>query len=104
MAVISFPIVFLLSVLITSSIYAWAKRVAPGLKAVGGKLKTYACGEDMETIEPQYFTDLFYYTAIFAVFDIIAFILITGWTADFSSIAVYIIATFVAIIGFGGRR
>ena len=103
MAVISFPIVFLLSLLIVGSIYAWAKRIAPSLKVVGGKLKTYTGGEDMPTIEPQYFTDLFYYTAIFAVFDIIAFILLTAWTADFTSIAVYIIATIVAIIGFGGR-
>jgi NADH-quinone oxidoreductase subunit A len=62
---ISPPVAFVLFLLFAFLIYLLGKRMAPRLKKVGGKLTTYACGEDIPGAKVQFGYRLFFFIALF---------------------------------------
>jgi NADH-quinone oxidoreductase subunit A len=59
------PLAFLAFLAIFYIIYFLAGRLAPKLSAVGGKLKSYACGEDIPGSKLQFGYRLFFFIALF---------------------------------------
>ncbi len=62
---ISPPVAFVLYLLVVFLIYLLGKRMAPKLTKVGGKLTTYACGEDIPGAKVQFGYRLFFFIALF---------------------------------------
>jgi hypothetical protein len=62
---ISPPVGFLVFLAIGFLIYLLGGRMAPKLKREGGKLATYACGEDMPGVKLQFGYRLFFFIALF---------------------------------------
>jgi NADH:ubiquinone oxidoreductase subunit 3 (subunit A) len=62
---ISPPVAFILFLGIASLIYLLGKRMAPRLNKTGGKLTTYACGEDIPGVKVQFGYRLFFFVALF---------------------------------------
>lgn len=62
---ISPPVAFVLYLLVVFLIYLLGKRMAPKLNKVGGKLTTYACGEDIPGAKVQFGYRLFFFIALF---------------------------------------
>ncbi len=62
---ISPPIAFLIFLALFYLIYYLAGHLAPKVKKVGGKLTTYACGEDIPGYKIQFGYRLFFFIALF---------------------------------------
>jgi NADH:ubiquinone oxidoreductase subunit 3 (subunit A) len=62
---LSLPVAFLLFLAIAWLVYLLGKRMAPKLNGVGGKLTTYACGEDIPGVKVQFGYRLFFFIALF---------------------------------------
>ncbi len=62
---ISPPLAFLLFLLIAGLLSLLGKRMAPRLNKAGGKLTTYACGEDIPGVKVQFGYRLFFFVALF---------------------------------------
>ena len=56
---------FVIFLLLALFIYWIGGRLAPKLRKVGGKLTTYACGEDLPGIKIQWGYRLFFFIALF---------------------------------------
>jgi NADH-quinone oxidoreductase subunit A len=59
------PLAFLVFLAIFYLIYFLAGRLAPKVNVVGGKLKSYACGEDIAGSKVQFGYRLFFFIALF---------------------------------------
>ena len=59
------PLAFLVFLAIFYIIYFLAGRLAPRLNPIGGKLKSYACGEDIPGSKVQFGYRLFFFIALF---------------------------------------
>ena len=59
------PLAFLFFLAAFYIIYFLAGRLAPKVNAVGGKLKVYACGEDIPGAKLQFGYRLFFFIALF---------------------------------------
>jgi NADH-quinone oxidoreductase subunit A len=59
------PLAFLVFLAIFYIIYFLAGRLAPKVSDVGGKLKSYACGEDIPGSKVQFGYRLFFFIALF---------------------------------------
>jgi len=62
---ISPPVAFLVFLVVGYLLYVLGSRLAPKLKKEGGKLKTYACGEDLPGVKLQFGYRLFFFIALF---------------------------------------
>ena len=62
---ISPPVAFVLYLIVVFLVCLLGKRMAPKLNRVGGKLTTYACGEDIPGAKVQYGYRLFFFIALF---------------------------------------
>jgi len=62
---ISPPVGFLAFLAMGFLLYYLGSRLAPKLKKEGGKLATYACGEDMPGVKLQFGYRLFFFIALF---------------------------------------
>ena len=62
---VSPPLAFVLFLLIAGLLYLLGKRMAPRLNKAGGKLTTYACGEDIPGVKVQFGYRLFFFVALF---------------------------------------
>ncbi len=62
---ISPPVAFVVFLLLAALIYGLGARMAPKLKKEGGKLTTYACGEDLPGVKFQWGYRLFFFIALF---------------------------------------
>jgi len=62
---ISPPVAFLVFLLIGYLVYVLGGRLAPKLKKEGGKLSTYACGEDIPGVKLQFGYRMFFFIALF---------------------------------------
>ncbi len=83
-------VLVLLAVLL---LYWLGKRMAPHNPSKE-KLKSYACGEDIEGGQQQFYPNAFIFAIYFTIFDILAFIIATamviinqGFAPEFSAIA-----------------
>jgi len=59
------PLAFLFFLAVFYLIYFLAGKMAPKANAVGGKLKSYHCGEDIPGAKPQFGYKLFFFIALF---------------------------------------
>jgi len=59
------PLAFLFFLAVFYLIYFLAGKMAPKANAIGGKLKSYHCGEDIPGVKPQFGYKLFFFIALF---------------------------------------
>jgi NADH-quinone oxidoreductase subunit A len=59
------PLAFVVFLLLFYLLYLLAGRLAPKVKKSGGKLATYACGEDIPGYKIQFGYRLFFFVALF---------------------------------------
>jgi len=59
------PVAFLFFLGAAFGLYALGKGMAPKLTKVGGKLATYACGENIPGVKIQFGYRLFFFIALF---------------------------------------
>ncbi|MFW5867699.1 MAG: hypothetical protein ACOCX2_07780 [Armatimonadota bacterium] len=91
--------VFALSLIAGWFLYAFGKAIAPPVRAVGGKLKTYACGENVEGTSFPTAYHLFHAAFIFTLLDVLALVLgTTPRTASLWLVGGYIVVGLVAIL------
>jgi NADH-quinone oxidoreductase subunit A len=62
---ISPPVAFVVFLLLFYLLYYIGSLMAPKLKNVGGKLTSYACGEDVPGVKVQFGYRLFFFIALF---------------------------------------
>ncbi len=62
---ISPPVAFVLFLIAATLLFRLGRRMAPKLNNVGGKLTSYACGEDMPGTKIQFGYRLFFFVALF---------------------------------------
>jgi NADH-quinone oxidoreductase subunit A len=62
---VSPPVAFVVFLGAAFLIYALGKKMGPKLNDVGGKLTTYACGEDIPGVKIQFGYRLFFFIALF---------------------------------------
>jgi len=97
---ISPPIVFLIFLVIGFLLYALGSRLAPKLKKEGGKLTTYACGEDIPGVKLQFGYRLFFFIALFfTMMHVAALVIATipGGKIAFFGI-IYLVMIFLSIM------
>lgn len=63
--ILSPPLAFLVFLAVFYALYFLAGRLAPKLNPAGGKLKSYACGEDIPGAKVQFGYRLFFFIALF---------------------------------------
>lgn len=91
--------VFGLSMLAGWLLYLFGKALAPASRAVGGKLKTYACGEDLKEESFPTAYHLFHAAFIFTLLDVLALVLgTTPRTASLWLVGAYLVVGLVAIV------
>jgi len=59
------PIAFFFFLGAALALYGLGKKMGPKLTKVGGKLTTYACGEDIPGVKIQFGYRLFFFVALF---------------------------------------
>jgi NADH-quinone oxidoreductase subunit A len=59
------PIAFVIFLAAAFGLYALGSGMAPKLTKAGGKLATYACGENLPGVKVQFGYRLFFYIALF---------------------------------------
>lgn len=59
------PVAFFFFLAVAYLLYALGNKMAPKLNRTGGKLTTYACGEDIPGVKVQFGFRLFYTFALF---------------------------------------
>ncbi len=80
-------------------LYTLGRALAPVTRTVGGKLKTYACGENLEQDSFPNAYDLFHAAFIFTLLDVIALVIGTvPATAMLWLKAGYLVVGLVAIV------
>ena len=62
---ISPPVAFVLFLIVAVLLFRLGRRMAPKANNVGGKLTSYACGEDMPGQKIQFGYRLFFFVALF---------------------------------------
>lgn len=97
---ISPPVAFLVFLIIAFLLYALGNRLAPKLKKEGGKLATYACGEDLPGVKLQFGYRLFFFIALFfTMMHVAALVIATipGGKIVFFGI-IYLVMIFLSIM------
>ena len=91
--------VFGLSLMCGWAVYLFGRALAPASRAIGGKLKTYACGENLEADSFPTAYHLYHAAFIFTLLDVVALVLgtVTG-TAIVWMVAAYLLVGLIAII------
>jgi NADH:ubiquinone oxidoreductase subunit 3 (subunit A) len=80
--ILGVPIIaFTLCVLFALLLYGIGRRMAPPGKKTKDKESSYACGEDVQSGNVQFYVHRFYYAVFFVIFESAAFIIFLGITA-----------------------
>jgi NADH-quinone oxidoreductase subunit A len=97
---ISPPVAFLLFFAIAGLLYLLGKRMAPKLTDVGGKLTSYACGEDMPGTKIQFGYRLFFFVALFfTIMHVATLVIATAPAGKLALFAVlYLAVVFLSIL------
>jgi NADH:ubiquinone oxidoreductase subunit 3 (subunit A) len=82
-------------------LYLLGRWIAPRNPNVD-KCKSYACGEDMESGQSQFYPNSFIYAIYFIIFDILAFVLATAMVTLGQGYQFSAVAAVFAGIGFLG--
>ena len=59
------PVAFPIFLVLAALLYAAGRKMAPKPNNVGGKLSSYACGEDIPGVKIQFGYRLFFFVALF---------------------------------------
>jgi NADH-quinone oxidoreductase subunit A len=97
---ISPPVAFLVFLAVGFLVYWLGSRLAPKLKKEGGKLATYACGEDLPGVKLQFGYRLFFFVALFfTLMHVAALVIATipGGKIVFFGI-IYLLMIFLSIL------
>jgi len=94
------PVAFVLFLAIAGLVYVLGKRMAPKPTDVGGKLTTYACGEDIPGTKIQFGYRLFFFVALFfTIMHVAALIIATAPSGKLALLAVlYLAVVFLSIL------
>ena len=97
---ISPPIAFVLFAIIATLLFRLGRRMAPKSNAVGGKLTSYACGEDMPGTKIQFGYRLFFFVALFfTIMHVAALVIATVPSGKIVLFAVlYLAVIFLSIL------
>jgi NADH-quinone oxidoreductase subunit A len=97
---VSPPVAFVLFLGLAALLYVLGKRMAPKLTKVGGKLTTYACGEDIPGTKVQFGYRLFFFIALFfTIMHVSALMIATVPAGKIALFAVvYLAVIFLAIL------
>ena len=94
------PVAFFLILAASILLYLLGKRLAPKLTRTGGKLTSYACGEDIPGAKIQFGYRLFFFIALFfTIMHVAALVIATvpaGKIALFA--ALYLAVVFLSIL------
>ena len=72
------PVAFVLFLAAALLLYRLGRRMAPKMTKVGGKLTSYACGEDMPGTKIQFGYRMFFFVALFfTIMHVAALVLAT---------------------------
>ena len=94
------PVAFFLILAVSILLYLLGKRMAPKLTRSGGKLTSYACGEDMPGAKIQFGYRLFFFVALFfTIMHVAALVIATipGGKVAFFGI-LYLLMIFLSIM------
>jgi len=97
---ISPPVAFLIFLAVGYLLYVLGSRMAPKMRKEGGKLTTYACGEDIPGVKLQFGYRLFFFIALFfTMMHVAALVLATipGGKIVFFGI-IYLVMIFLSIM------
>jgi NADH-quinone oxidoreductase subunit A len=94
------PVAFLLMLGASALLYLLGKRMGPKLRKAGGKLTTYACGEDIPGAKVQFGYRLFFFIALFfTIMHVAALVIATAPTGKILILAIFYLAIiFLAIM------
>jgi NADH:ubiquinone oxidoreductase subunit 3 (subunit A) len=94
------PVVFLLMLGAAALLYLAGRAMGPKLRKVGGKLTTYACGEDIPGVKVQFGYRLFFFIALFfTIMHVAALVVATAPGGKVLLLAVfYLVVIFLAIM------
>ena len=99
-ALLSPPVAFLLMLGAAGLLYLAGRAMGPKLNKAGGKLTTYACGEDIPGTKVQFGYRLFFFIALFFTFmHVAALVIATAPAGKVLLLAVfYLVVIFLAIM------
>ena len=94
------PVAFILILAVVVLIYLLGKRMAPKLTRTGGKLTSYACGEDIPGTKVQFGYRLFFFVALFfTIMHVAALVIATVPAGKIALFAVlYLAVVFLSIL------
>ncbi|MHB8054360.1 MAG: hypothetical protein ACYDH3_03840 [Candidatus Aminicenantales bacterium] len=94
------PVAFFLVLAVSGLVYLLGKRMAPKLTRTGGKLTSYACGEDMPGMKIQFGYRLFFFIALFfTIMHVAALVIATVPAGKIALFAVlYLAVVFLSIL------
>jgi NADH-quinone oxidoreductase subunit A len=97
---VSPPVAFVLFLGLAALLFLLGKKMAPKLTKVGGKLTTYACGEDIPGTKVQFGYRLFFFIALFfTIMHVAALMIATVPAGKIALFAVlYLLIIFLAIL------
>lgn len=103
--ILGIPVIaFLLCLAFALLLYSIGRRMAPAGKKTKDKESTYACGEDVQAGNVQFYVHRFYYAVFFVIFESAAFMIFLGITGgaitpvSLMLVLFYTILLFVALI------
>ena len=94
------PVAFFVFLGAALALYGLGSKMAPKLSKVGGKLTTYACGEDIPGVKIQFGYRLFYFIALFfTIMHVATLVIATVPAGRITLFAVfYLLMIFLAIL------
>lgn len=99
------PVAFVIFLGVSFAIYGLGKKMAPKLKRVGGKLATYACGENFEGEKIQFGYRKFFFIALFfTIMHVAALVVATAPAGRLALLdVVYLVVIFLAVMALPTR-
>ncbi len=94
------PVAFILILIVSILLYLLGKRMAPKLTKSGGKLTSYACGEDIPGTKVQFGYRLFFFVALFfTIMHVAALVIATVPAGKIALFAVlYLAVVFLSVL------
>lgn len=94
------PVAFLVFLLVALGVYALGSKMAPKLNRTGGKLTTYACGENLPGMKVQFGYRIFFYIALFfTIMHVAALVIATMPAGKLAFFAIfYLLMIFIAVL------
>jgi NADH-quinone oxidoreductase subunit A len=94
------PVAFFVFLAAALLLYGLGSKMGPKLTKVGGKLATYACGEDIPGVKVQFGYRLFFFVALFFTIMHVATLVVATVPAGRITLfaAFYLLMIFLAIL------